>query len=47
MPRYPLKVLRTKERAPILSPSIVFIFGFAVESIKELRGVSKINLEAK
>jgi hypothetical protein len=35
-----LEVLRTKERAPISSPSIVFTFGLIVESITEFRGVS-------
>jgi hypothetical protein len=29
-------MLLTKEQAPTLSPSIVFTFGFIVESIKEL-----------
>jgi hypothetical protein len=32
-------VLQTKEHAPTPSPSIVFTFGLAVESIKELGGV--------
>jgi hypothetical protein len=31
-------VLQTKEHVPIFSSSIVFTFGFTVESIKELRG---------
>jgi len=34
-------VLRTKERAPTLSPFVVFTFGFEIESIKELGGASK------
>ncbi len=34
------KVLWAKERALTPSPSIVFIFGFIVESIKELGGAS-------
>ncbi len=34
------EVLRAKERVPTPSPSIIFTFGLAVESIKELRGVS-------
>jgi hypothetical protein len=34
-------VLRTKERAPTPSPSIVFTFGLAIESIKELGGASQ------
>jgi len=33
-----LEVLQAKERAPIPFPSIVFTFGLAVESIKELMG---------
>jgi hypothetical protein len=33
-------VLRTRERAPIPFPSAFFTFGFIVESIKELGGVS-------
>ncbi len=37
-----LEVLRAKERAPTPSPSIVFIFGFIIESIKELGGASSI-----
>jgi len=40
MPFYP-RMLRTKRRTPIHYPSIVFIFGFAVESIKEFGGASK------
>jgi hypothetical protein len=32
--------MQTKERAPIPSPSDVFTFGLAVESIKELEGAS-------
>jgi len=34
------KVLQARELAPTPSPSIVFTFGFIVESIKELGGVS-------
>jgi len=34
-------VLQARERAPIPSPSIVFTFGLAIESIKELEGESK------
>jgi hypothetical protein len=34
------KVLQTKERAPTPSPSVVFTFGFTIESIKESRGAS-------
>jgi hypothetical protein len=34
------EVLRTRECAPTLSPSIVLTFRLAVESIKELEGVS-------
>ncbi len=37
------KVLRTKERAPILSPFDVFTFWFVVESINELGGASNSN----
>jgi hypothetical protein len=33
-------VLRAREHAPTPSPSVVFTFGFAVESIKELGGAS-------
>jgi hypothetical protein len=33
---------RVKERGPTPSPSIVFTFGLAIESIKELRGASKL-----
>jgi hypothetical protein len=29
-----------KECTPTLSPSIVFTFGFTIESIKELKGAS-------
>jgi hypothetical protein len=39
MPFYP-EVLQAKECAPTLSPFIVFTFGLAIESIKELRGAS-------
>jgi hypothetical protein len=38
----PPKVLWATERAPTLSPSIVFTFGLVVESIKELGGASNI-----
>jgi hypothetical protein len=34
------EVLQAKECATILSPTIVFTFGFAIESIKELGGAS-------
>ncbi len=34
------KVLRTKEHAPVPSPSIIFTFGLSVESINELGGAS-------
>jgi hypothetical protein len=34
------KVLRAKERAPIPSPSVVFIFGLVIKSIKELGDAS-------
>jgi hypothetical protein len=34
---FTLEVLRVKERAPTPSPSIVFIFGLVVESIKKLK----------
>jgi hypothetical protein len=34
-------VLRTKERAPTPSLFIVFTFGLAIESIKELGGASQ------
>ncbi len=34
------KMLRTRKRTPTLSPSIVFTFGLAIESIKESRGAS-------
>jgi hypothetical protein len=33
-------MLQAKEHAPTSSPSVVFTFGFVVESIKELRGAS-------
>jgi hypothetical protein len=35
-----LEVLQVKERAPTYSSSIVFTFGFTIESIKELGGAS-------
>jgi hypothetical protein len=35
-----LKMLRAKERAPTPSPSNVFTFGLAIESIEELGGAS-------
>jgi hypothetical protein len=35
------KVLRTKEHAPIPSPSALITFGLAVEFLKELEGASK------
>jgi hypothetical protein len=34
-------VLQARERAPTLSPSTIFIFGLAVESIKEVGGASQ------
>jgi hypothetical protein len=34
-------MLQIRERTPTLSPFVVFIFRFTVESIKELGGVSK------
>jgi hypothetical protein len=37
-PSTPHEVLQAKEHASILSPSIVFTFGLAIESIKELGG---------
>jgi hypothetical protein len=43
MPLYP-KVLQVRERAPTPSPSIVFTFGFIIESIKELGGASLIHI---
>jgi hypothetical protein len=39
-----LEVLWARERTPTLTPSIVFTFGLAVESIKEFRGASMIPL---
>jgi hypothetical protein len=36
-------VLQAKENAPTLSPSILFTFGFVVESIKEFRGAFTIS----
>jgi hypothetical protein len=44
MPLYPEMLQakeRAKERAPTPSPFIVFTFGLAIESIKELGGVSR------
>jgi len=38
---FTLKVLWTKERTPTFYPFVVFTFGFIVESIKELGGVSR------
>jgi len=35
-----LKVLQAKKCAPIIYPSIVFTFGFTIESIKKFRGAS-------
>jgi len=35
------EVLRIRERTPIPSPFVVFTFGLAIESIKELGGASK------
>ncbi len=40
-------MLRAREHAPTFSPSIVFTFGLKVESIKELGGVSNIDVVAK
>jgi hypothetical protein len=40
-------MLQAKEHAPTPSPSIVFIFGLVVESIKELGGVSKMVYQTK
>jgi hypothetical protein len=37
---FTFEVLQAKERAPTLSPFVVFTFGLLVESIKELGGVS-------
>jgi hypothetical protein len=34
-------MLQARERTPILCPSIVFTFGFVVESIQEFGGVSQ------
>jgi hypothetical protein len=39
-------MLRVKERAPTPSPSVVFTFGFVVESIKELGDASLIMLKS-
>jgi hypothetical protein len=36
----PPEMLQARERTPIFFPSIVFTFGFIVESIKELGGAS-------
>jgi hypothetical protein len=33
-------MLQARERAPTLSPFIIFTFGFTIESIKELGGAS-------
>jgi hypothetical protein len=33
-------MLRAKKRAPTLSPFVVFTFGFTIEPIKKLGGVS-------
>jgi hypothetical protein len=37
-------VLQTKEHPPTFSPFNVSLFGLAVESIKELKGVSTIEI---
>jgi hypothetical protein len=39
-------VLRAREHAPTLFPSVVFIFGLVVESIKELGGVSSRGISS-
>jgi hypothetical protein len=39
-------VLRVEERAPTL-PSTIFTFGFVVESIKELGGITHTNEQDK
>jgi hypothetical protein len=41
------KMLRVKEHTLTLFPSIVFTFGFVIESIKELEGVSFITLHER
>jgi len=41
------EMLQARERAPTPFPSIVFIFGLVVESIKELAGVSKMVYQTK
>jgi hypothetical protein len=38
-------MLQVRKRASIPSFSVVFTFGFTVESIKELGGASMINLK--
>jgi hypothetical protein len=38
-------VLQARERALIFYPFVVFTFGLAIESIKELRGVSAMEFE--
>jgi hypothetical protein len=42
MPLYPFVVLRARERAPTLCPSVVFNLGLTFESLKEL-GVHQLN----
>jgi hypothetical protein len=41
------EVLQTRECAPTPFPSVVFTFGFTIESIKELGGVSLHVLKLK
>jgi hypothetical protein len=38
-------MLQVREHAPTLSPSIIFTFGFIVESIKEFKGASTTKLK--
>jgi len=44
MPFYPRNVVNQRAR-PTHSPSIVFTFGFVVESIKELGGASRPSVD--
>jgi hypothetical protein len=39
-------VLQARERAPTLSPSAIFTFGFVVESIKELGVRQDVSLHS-
>jgi len=41
------KVLQAKERALTPSPSVVFTFKFAIESIKELGGALTFTIQAR